>query len=155
MIVRIDSLAFRLAVLATIVITAIGLVAFHPGGARAEGDLAVKPVELDTLLLGTDQIGYNVSVKEYNLETGKAYSLLIKSSGIKEYAMVAPAFFHNIWLRKVEAGGLEIKATGLYELEFEDEGEAELFFVPIRPGTYELYAKGLEDKGTVVTINVK
>src|SRR3546814_5859730 len=93
-------------------------------------------------------IGYNVSVKEYSLETGQAYSLLIKSSGVKEYAIVAPDFFDYIWLRKVEAGGLEIKANSLYEIEFEEEGEAELFFVPIRPGTYELYAKGLKDKGT-------
>src|SRR3546814_8475327 len=91
-------------------------------------------------------IGYNVSVKEYSLETGQAYSLLIKSSGVKEYAIVAPDFFDYIWLRKVEAGGLEIKANSLYEIEFEEEGEAELFFVPIRPGTYELYAKGLKDK---------
>src|SRR3546814_6506326 len=87
----------------------------------------------------------NVSVKEYSLETGQAYSLLIKSSGVKEYAIVAPDFFDYIWLRKVEAGGLEIKANSLYEIEFEEEGEAELFFVPIRPGTYELYAKRSEE----------
>ncbi|MGE5767965.1 MAG: copper-binding protein [Bacteroidota bacterium] len=129
--------------------------ALTPGLGHAEGYLATQPTELEELLLGTDQIGYNVSVKEYNLETGKAYSLLIRSSGVKEYAIVAPDFFDYIWLRKIEAGGLEIKANSIYEIEFEDEGEAELFFVPIRPGTYELYAKGLQDKGTSVTINVK
>jgi hypothetical protein len=58
-------------------------------------------------------------------------------------------------LRKVEAGGLEIEANALYEVEFEDEGEAGFFFVPIRSGTYELYARGLKEKGTSVTINVK
>src|SRR3546814_7522887 len=72
------------------------------------------------------------------------YTTLFRS----EYAIVAPDFFDYIRLRKVEAGGLEIKANSLYEIEFEEEGEAELFFVPIRPGTYELYAKGLKDKGT-------
>jgi len=147
--------SFRLAALAALASTAVGLATLCPGTSRAEGDLATKPIELETLVLGTDMIGFNVSVKEYNLETGQAYRLLIKASGHKEYAMVAPDFFNNIWLRKVEAGGLEIKASALYELEFEDEGEAELFFVPIRPGTYELYAKGLQDKGTSVTINVK
>lgn len=126
-----------------------------PGLGQAEGYLATQPTELEELVLGTDDIGYGVSVKEYNLETGKAYSLLIKSTGAKEYAVVAPDFFDFIWLRKVEAGGLEIKANSIYEIEFEDEGEAELFFVPIRPGTYQLYARGLEDKGTSVTINVK
>jgi hypothetical protein len=147
--------SFRLAALAALASTAIGLTALCPGSSRAEGYLATKPIELETLVLGTDMIGFNVSVKEYNLETGQAYSLLIKSSGHKEYAIVAPDFFDYIWLRKVEAGGLEIKANSIYEIEFEDEGEAEIFFVPIRPGSYELYAKGLKEKGTSVTINVK
>ena len=35
----------------------------------------------------------------------------------------------------------------LTELEFEDAGEAEIFFVPIKPGTFRFYAKGLEAKG--------
>jgi hypothetical protein len=147
--------SFRLAALSAVLFTAAGLVVPGPGQTRAEGYLATKPIELETLVLGTDMIGFNVSVKEYNLETGQAYSLLIQSSGHKEYAIVAPDFFDYIWLRKVEAGGLEIKANSIYEIEFEDEGEAELFFVPIRPGTYELYAKGLKEKGTSVTINVK
>ena len=50
---------------------------------------------------------------------------------------------------------MEIKATHLYELEFEDEAEVELYFTPIRPGSYTLAASGLEAKGTVVTFNVK
>jgi hypothetical protein len=31
---------------------------------------------------------------------------------------------------------VEIKATHVYEIEIEREGDAELFFVPIRPGEY-------------------
>ncbi len=37
-------------------------------------------------------------------------------------------------MRKVEVGDVEIKATGLYEIEREREGKATLFFVPIKPG---------------------
>lgn len=147
--------AFRLAALAAVFLTGAGAAMLCADQSRAEGYLATKPIELEELVLGTNMIGFDVSVKEYNLETGQAYSLLIKSSGFQEYAVVAPEFFDFIWLRKVEAGGLEIKANSIYELEFEDEGEAEIFFVPIRPGTYEMYAKGLKEKGTVVTINVK
>ncbi len=147
--------SFRLAALGAIFLGAVGAAAVCPGEGRAAGYLATKPIELEELVLGTNPIGFDVSVKEYNLETGQAYSLLIKSSGYQEYAIVAPEFFDFIWLRKVEAGGLEIKANSIYELEFEDEGEAEIFFVPIRPGTYELYARGLKEKGTSVTINVK
>ena len=155
MIKRFRFQSFRLAILAAAVFTFVGLATFCPDEGRAAGYLATKPIELEELVLGTDPIGFNVSVKEYNLETGQAYSLVIKSSGFQEYAIVAPDFFDFIWLRKVEAGGLEIKANSIYELEFENESEAEIFFVPIRPGTYEMYAKGLKEKGTVVTINVK
>ena len=123
--------------------------------ASAKGYLATRPTALPELVLGTDAIGYGVSQKEYQLETGKAYSLEIKSTGAKEYAMVGSDFFDYIWLRKVEAGGLEIKANSLYELEFEDEAECEIFFVPIKPGTYTLSAKGLEHKGVVITFVVE
>src|SRR3546814_10489689 len=95
--------SFRPAALAAVFCATIGLAALPSGEARAEGYLATQPTELEELVLGTDMIGYNVSVKEYSLETGQAYSLLIKSSGVKEYAIVAPDFFDYIWLRKVEA----------------------------------------------------
>jgi plastocyanin len=53
----------------------------------------------------------------------------------------------SIYLRKVEAGGIEVKAVMLTELEFEDAGQAEMFFVPIKPGSYPYFCKGLESKG--------
>ena len=37
-----------------------------------------------------------------------------------EYAFIAPAFFRNIWIRKVEAGDVEIKSATLDEIEFEN-----------------------------------
>jgi hypothetical protein len=123
--------------------------------AAAEGNLAVRCEELPTLTFGTDNTGYKVSQETYEIETGKCYKLEIASTGNKEYAVRGAGFFHNIWLRKVEAGGIEIKAHSLFELEFENEGQAEIFFVPIVPGSYELVAEGLEDKGTKATFNVK
>ena len=38
-------------------------------------------------------------------------------------------------------------AITLVELEFEDAGEAEIFFLPVKPGSYPFYCKGLENKG--------
>ena len=58
-------------------------------------------------------------------------------------------------ITKVEAGGVEIKAVTLTELEFEDAGEAEIFFLPVKPGKYRFYAKGLEGKGMLVYFVVK
>ena len=112
----------------------------------AEGNLSRRPVALPELELAT-QDGFGISQTEYQMETGKAYKLEIRSTGIEECAFRADEFFRNIWLRKVEAGGLEIKAAQLNELEFETEAEVDIFFVPIKPGRYPYGCKGLEDRG--------
>jgi hypothetical protein len=98
---------------------------------------------------------FAVSQGEYNLVTGKAYQLDIISTGKREYAIRGDDFFNFIWLRKIEVADVEIKATGLYEIEMEREGKARIIFVPIRPGKYRLYAKGLDAKGAVSNIIVK
>ena len=123
--------------------------------AIAAGSLAARCEKLPVLVFGTDPAGYKVSQETYELETGKCYRLEISSTGNKEYALRGEDFFRNIWLRKIEAGGMEIKAHSLYELEFENEAKAEIFFVPIQKGNYKLGATGLEDKGTVTTFSVK
>ena len=112
----------------------------------AEGNLSRRPVALPQLELAT-QDGFGISQTEYQMETGKAYKLEIRFTGIEDGAFRADEFFRNIWLRKVEAGGLEIKAAQLNELEFETEAEVEIFFVPIKPGRYPYGCKGLEDRG--------
>jgi hypothetical protein len=140
---------FRLQCL--IVAAAIAL----PGFAGAEGDLALKPEKLPDLELGLGESGYGVSRKDYALVTGKAYRLKLKSTGQKECAWAAPEFSNYIWLRKIEVNSVEIKASNVYEIEMEREGEAELFFVPIRPGEYAWGCRGLEGKGMAGKFIVK
>lgn len=123
----------------------LGMVGFD--SASAAGDLTRRSEALPDLVLGSEASDYSLSHSEYQLETGKAYQLKIISTGRKEYALQAPELATSIYLRKVEAGGVEIKAVTLTELEFEDAGEAEIFFVPIKPGKYRFFAKGLEGKG--------
>jgi hypothetical protein len=135
--------------------TAVLAAAVWGGEARAEGDLSLKVVKLDELVLGTGEAGFGVSKKSYDLVTGRGYSLMIKSTGAKECAWEAPEFAKSIWLRKVEAGEVEIKATHLTEIEFEREGEAEIFFVPIRPGQFPWRCRGLEGKGMAGAFVVK
>ncbi len=130
-------------------------VALCGGAARAEGDLSLKVTKLDDLVVGTGEAGFGVSKKSYDLVTGRAYSLMIKSTGAKECAWEAPEFANTIWLRKVEAGEVEIKAAYLTELEFEREGEAEIFFVPIKPGKFQWRCRGLEGKGMTGAFVVK
>ncbi|BBB28042.1 copper-binding protein [Neptunomonas japonica] len=123
--------------------------------ALAEGDLTRRPVKLPNLVLGTEDNRYYLSQTRYELETGKSYKLKIISSGQTEYAIKAPRFFQSIFLRKVEAGDMEIKAMSLTELEFEQEGEAEIYFVPIKTGEFEFYSAGLEVKGMKGIFSVK
>ncbi len=123
--------------------------------AAAEGYLATEAQKLPDLVFGVDQAGFAVSQPSYELVTGKAYQLTIISSGRREYAIRGDDFFNFIWLRKIEVGDVEIKVNGLYEIEMEREGKATIIFVPIRPGKYRIYAKGLDTKGTVSNITVK
>lgn len=128
---------------------------FSSSLALAAGDLANRPERLERLVIGTGESMLGVSVREHQLETGQSYRLVIEATGMQECAWVAPGFFKNVWLRKVEVGNVEIKAPTLTELEFEREGEAELFFVPIRPGTYEWACAGLEERGVSGTFVVQ
>ena len=132
----------------------ISLVA-APALALAEGYLAQKPEKLPDMVLGLGEAGFGVSQKDFALSTGKAYRLKIKSTGAKECAWQAPEFVNFIWLRKVEVAKVEIKASHVYEIEMEREGEAEIFFVPIRPGEYAWGCRGLEGKGMAGRFIVK
>ena len=127
----------------------------QPALARAEGYLAQKPEKLPDMVLGLGDAGFGVSQKDFALVTGKAYRLTIKSTGAKECAWQAPEFANFIWLRKVEVNKVEIKASHVYEIEMEREGEAEIFFVPIRPGEYAWGCRGLEGKGMAGRFIVK
>ncbi len=42
---------------------------------------------------------------------------------------------------------MEIKAVSVTELEFEQESEVEIYFVPIKPGEFEFSVDGLEETG--------
>lgn len=140
----------------TVLAAALAVGVLPAGVVVAEGNLATRCEELPRLALGTDATGYEVSQESYDIETGKCYKLEIASVGYKEYVLRGADFFRNIWLRKIEAGDMEIKAHSLYELEFErDDTSAEIFFVPITPGSFTLAAEGLEEFGTMATFNVK
>jgi uncharacterized cupredoxin-like copper-binding protein len=112
-------------------------------------------VRLEPLVFGTEQDITHMAPKEYKLKVGQGYRLKIQAAPGAEYAFVAPAFIRNIWIRKVEVGEVEIKAVTIDELEFENGGEAELFFVAIRPGTYEFGSKGMMERGVVGKIIVE
>ncbi|MEM9591347.1 MAG: hypothetical protein AAF967_08420 [Pseudomonadota bacterium] len=112
---------------------------------------------LKPLQLGVDGDSSKMEPTEYTLKSGQGYRWKIKASDLTEYALVMPKFVRNIWLRKIEVGDpeVEIKVVTFDELEFEDGGEVELFFVAVRPGTYKFGPRGLMERGMVGTITVE
>ena len=113
--------------------------------AFAKDNLASDPVDLPDLELHED---LTISQAEYRVETGKAYRLVIKSDGGESFSFRAPDFFQQVWINGVAVEGLTIKTTTLTELEFEDDGgEAEILFVPIRPGNFDFWIEGYQTRG--------
>lgn len=122
-------------------LVAMGMVA----PAHGEGNLASRPERLpDTEINGVD---LTLSEHEYHLETGKYYRWRIVSDGSDEFAVKAPELFRNSWIDQVVIDDLEVKPMGLYSVEFDDEGTIDIWFVPIRPGRYEFWVDGYEDRG--------
>lgn len=112
--------------------------------AVAEGNLASRPTDLPELMLKGD---LTISQAEYKLETGKYYRIDISSDGEEEFAWMAPELFRNSWVDQVVVNDLEVKAFGIYSLEFDDAGTFTLTFVPIRPGRYDFWVDGYETRG--------
>jgi uncharacterized cupredoxin-like copper-binding protein len=145
-----------------IVVALTTLIAFAIAGigsAHAQiKDPAVHGLKrLEPLQFGVDGDSSKMAPTEYKLKVGQGYRWKIKASDLTEYAFVAPAFARNIWIRKIEVGdpAIEIKVVTFDELEFESGGELELFFVAVRPGTYQFGSKGLMERGMVGTITVE
>jgi len=147
--------------LRTYAILAASVFMFASAGSSAQAqfhDPAVHKLErLKPLVLGVDNDSSKMAPTEYRLKVGQGYRWKIKASDLTEYALVAPEFVRNIWIRKIEVGdpAVEIKAVTFDELEFENGGEVEVFFVAVRPGTYKFGPKGLMERGMVGTIIVE
>jgi len=132
---------------------AIAVIACVTAGAlSAAGDPTRRATRLEPLLLDAAK-GFSVDC--YRLESGVYYRWRIRSDGREEYKLVAPAFFREIWVDQVVIEDKEVKPFGLHALEFDDEGEIDVWFVPIRPGRYEFYIEGLRTQGFSGVFRVK
>lgn len=121
-----------------------GLAIVTSGPLLAEGNLASVPVTLEPLELSGD---WTMNMHEYTLETGKYYHWAITSDGEEEFAVLAPDLWRNVWINQIVINDLEVKPMGLYSVEFDDEGTIDIWFVPIRPGQYDFWVDGFEERG--------
>lgn len=110
----------------------------------AAGDPTRRAIRLDMLELVAAK---GFSIDRYEIDTGVYYRWRIRSDGLEEYKLVAPQFFPQIWVDQVVIDKKEVKPFGLHAVEFDDKGDIDIWFVPIRPGNYRFYVEGLETQG--------
>ena len=124
-----------------------------PMNVQAEGNLASQPTEIN---LEIDGVMLSFSETEFELETGKYYRWAITSDGVEEVMIQAPDLFRNSWINQIIIDDREVHTSGsIYGIEFDDEGTVLVFFVPIRPGNYEFFAPGYQDRGLSGTFIVR
>lgn len=114
------------------------------GTVQAEGNLAANSTRLE---LAINTVDLKFSQTEWQLETGKYYIMSISADGNEEISVVAPELWRNAWINQTVVNDLEVKSYGLYSFEFDGEGTFVVSFVPIRPGEYEIYVPGYENRG--------
>ena len=140
---------FRLALLV------IPLLIFMPikfAYAQSAGLLAGGAQEIPALTLSVVE---PLADGPITLKSGKYYKLTIISDGSGELSLGGSGFFRNIWVDEVVINDIEIRPFGLESMEFDDEGEAEIKFIAIRPGSYELRIPGTTGKSQGVTIVIE
>ena len=134
------------------VASALGLAAMVSAPALAEGNLASRATELE---LNINTVDLAFSQAQFDIETGKYYILHVTSDGAEEIQVIAPELWRNSWINQVVVNDLETTPYGLYGIEFDDEGTFSIGFVPIRPGEYDIYVPGYENRGLTGKFVVK
>ena len=128
------------------------MIAIASSTALADGDPTRRAKRLEVLEM--DALS-GFSIKSYTLETGEYYRLRIRSDGLEEYKLLAPGLFRESWIDQVVIDGREVKPMGLHAVEFDSEGDIDIWFIPIRPGTYKYYVENFENQGFLGEIVVK
>lgn len=120
--------------------------------AQAAGILSGGAEELAPIKLS---VGQPIADAPYELISGKYYKIEIICDGSGELALGGSDFFRNIWVDEVVINDIEVRPMGLSSLEFDDEGTAEIKFVAIKPGSYELRIPGTTGKTQGVSVVIK
>ena len=127
-----------------------------PFGAAAENrgfaGLLSGVTNLEPITLAS---GKPLAEKPYELESGKYYRLKIVADGSAELGVSGAEFFRNVWVNEVVINDVEVRPLGLDSIEFDDEGEATISFVTIRPGTFVLRIPGTTGDSQKAAFNVK
>jgi uncharacterized cupredoxin-like copper-binding protein len=94
--------------------------------------------------------------KDITLEASQPYILEVVNKGTEKHEFTAEEFMRTVATRKAETAESEVKAPFFTEIEVFAGKTAELFLIPLIPGTYELVCniEGHFEKGMFGTITV-
>ena len=121
--------------------------------AQAQGNMAARPERLE---LAIDTRALSFSNTEYTLQTGSYYFWDISHDGMEELMVQAPDLFRNSWVNQISINDIEVHTSGaIFGVEFDDAGTASISFIPVRPGNYEFFAPGFQDRGLSGTFVVR
>lgn len=115
--------------------------AWAPVVSVAQSGLTGKAEKLPPITLSS---GVPLADKPLALKAGTYYRLTVKSDGSAEKAISGPAFFRNCWVDEIVINDIEVRPLGVDSIEFDGEGEADISFLCIKPGRFELTAQGTE-----------
>ena len=140
----------RRAIFATAMVA--GLAVASSGTAHAQAGLLSGRTDLEPITLAS---GKPLASAPYELTAGKYYRIAIQADGSAELAVAGPEFFRNMWVNEVVINDIEVRPLGVDSIEFDDEGEATISFVPIRPGSFVLRVPGTSSDAQQAVFNVK
>ena len=109
-------------------------------------------VELAPLTLGS---GKPVAEKPYDLKSGAYYKMKIVADGSAELALSGGDFFRAVWINEIVINNIEVRPMGVHSLEFDAAGEAEISFIAITPGTFELASPGSHGDSQKAVFNIR
>ncbi|MEM7188984.1 MAG: hypothetical protein AAF439_05170 [Pseudomonadota bacterium] len=89
------------------------------------------------------------------LQSGAYYEMTIEADGSAELAVAGASFFRAIWMDEIVINKIEIRPMAIDSIEFDDAGEAEIGFVAIKPGRYELGVPGARGESQKVQIHIQ
>ena len=89
------------------------------------------------------------------LESGAYYEMMITADGSAELAIEGPGFLRAIWIDEIVINKIEVRPMAIDSMEFDAAGEAEISFIPIKPGRYELRIRGAKADSQKLMIQIK
>ncbi len=92
---------------------------------------------------------------DIKLQSGAYYEMTITADGSAELALAGPGFFRAIWMDEIVINDIEIRPMAIDSLEFDDAGSAEIGFIAIKPGQYELGGPGARGDSQKVKISIQ